>query len=137
MQHILRSDATSHITLFSPECFLRHYEGQWKTAVEQELGKKIKSKKEIRLWKCKFSVQHLTVQIVLTERKTSLITVFPQFLKIMAKKAWHFRKWDNAFCLPFIVFFTQSSQYQIWKVNTYSMLTNGNSTWAASVGILN
>ena len=40
----------------------------------------------------------------------------------------------NAFCLPFIGFFTQSSQYQIWKANTYSILTNGtNRTWTASV----
>ena len=29
----------------------------------------------------------------------------------------------NTFCLLFIVFFTQSSQYQIWKANTYSILT--------------
>ena len=29
--------------------------------------------------------QNLTVQILLTEGKTSLITVFPQLLKIMAK----------------------------------------------------
>ena len=36
--------------------------------------------------------QYLTVQIVLTERKTSLITVFVQLLKIMANKARHFRK---------------------------------------------
>ena len=27
---------------------------------------------------------------------------------------------------PFSVFFTQSSQYQIWKANPYSILTNGN-----------
>ena len=32
-------------------------------------------------------LQYLTVQIVLTERKSSLIIVFPQLLKIMAKKA--------------------------------------------------
>ena len=36
--------------------------------------------------------QYLTVQIVLTERKTSLITVFVQSLKIMANKARNFRK---------------------------------------------
>ena len=36
--------------------------------------------------------QYLTVQIVLTERKTSLITVFVQLLKIMANKARNFRK---------------------------------------------
>ena len=29
----------------------------------------------------------LTIQIVLTERKTSLVTIFPQLLKIIAKKA--------------------------------------------------
>ena len=31
-------------------------------------------------------VQHLTLQIVLAERKTGLITVFPRLLKIMSKK---------------------------------------------------
>ena len=35
---------------------------------------------------------------------------------------------NNAFCLPFIVFFTQSIPYQIWKVNTHSILTNNNRT---------
>ena len=29
---------------------------------------------------------------------------------------------NNAFCLPFIGSFTQISQYQIWKANTYSIL---------------
>ena len=38
---------------------------------------------------------------------------------------------------PSSVFFTQSLQYQIWKANTYSILTNGNRTWTASVGVLN
>ena len=37
--------------------------------------------------------QYLTVQIVLTVRKTSLITIFPQLLKII-ENAWNFRKWD-------------------------------------------
>ena len=41
LRSILRSDATSKITPFSRECFLRYYGGQWKTAVEQEVGKKI------------------------------------------------------------------------------------------------
>ena len=44
---------------------------------------------------------------------------------------------NNNFCLPLIGFFTQSSQYQIWKANTYSIVTNGNLTWTASVGVLN
>ena len=35
---------------------------------------------------------------VLTERKTRLITVFPQLLKIMAKKAWHFWKGEGKSC---------------------------------------
>ena len=35
--------------------------------------------------------QYLTAQIVLTEGKTSLITVFPQ-LKIMTKKPCNFQK---------------------------------------------
>ena len=30
---------------------------------------------------------------------------------------------NNAFCLHLIGFFTQSLQYQIWNVNTYSILT--------------
>ena len=34
-----------------------------------------------------FVMQYLTVQIVLPERKASLITVFPQLLKIMATQA--------------------------------------------------
>ena len=37
-------------------------------------------------------MQYLTVQIMRTERKTSLITVFPHLLKITAKKTWRFRK---------------------------------------------
>ena len=88
-----------------------------------------------------------SIQIVLTERKTSLINIFPQLLKIIEKKAWNFRKLEgkarkstnenNAICLSFIGFFTQSSQYQILKANTYSILTNGNRTWTASVGVLN
>ena len=44
---------------------------------------------------------------------------------------------NNTFCLTFIGFFTQSWQYQIWKANTYSILTNGNQTWTTSVGVLN
>ena len=69
-------------------------------------------------------------------------------VKIIAKKAWNFQKWEgkggqlkfsgkinferklertrtrinNAFCFPFIGFPTQSSQYQILKLNTYSIL---------------
>ena len=38
---------------------------------------------------------YLTVQIVLTERKASLITAFPQLLKITPKKACHFWKWEG------------------------------------------
>ena len=68
---------------------------------------------------------------------------FPSIVK--KKKAWNFRKWEgksdysnfqerfnwekarknknesNVFCLPFINFFIQSWQYQIWKANTYSI----------------
>ena len=32
---------------------------------------------------------------------------------------------------PSLFFFTKSSQYQIWKANTYYILTNGNRTWTA------
>ena len=46
------------------------------------------------------------------------------------------KKQKNAFSFPFIGFFTQSSQYQIWKANTYSILTNGNQIWTKSVGVL-
>ena len=35
---------------------------------------------------------------------------------------------NNAFCLLFIGFFTQSLQYQIWKANTYSIWTKRNRT---------
>ena len=44
-------------------------------------------KKRIRNMKMQLFVWYLTVQIVLTETKTSVNTVFPQLLKIMAKKA--------------------------------------------------
>ena len=92
------------------------------------------------------SWQYLTVQIVLTERKASLITVFPQLLKKLAKNASNFRKWETEkwlaqifrkdlterklkktrikitlFASPSSVFFTQS----------------GNRTSTASVGVLN
>ena len=40
---------------------------------------------------------------------------------------------NSAFCVSFTDFFTQSSQYQILKASTYSILTNGNPTWTASV----
>ena len=40
-ERILRFDTASQITPFSSEYFLRHYGGQLKTAVEQELGEKI------------------------------------------------------------------------------------------------
>ena len=32
---------------------------------------------------------------------------------------------------PSLFFFTKSSEYQIWEVNTYYILTNGNRTWTA------
>ena len=57
---------------------------QWSS---RKQAKMIKSEQEIRLRKFKFFVQYLTLQIVLTERKTSIITVFLKLLKIMAKKA--------------------------------------------------
>ena len=96
-------------------------------------------------------MQHLTVEIVLTKRKTSLVAIFPQLLKIMKKRLETFESkrfnWDrawknknknqnNAFCLPLISFFTQSSQYQIWKANSYSNLTNGNRTWTTSAAVI-
>ena len=43
---------------------------------------------------------------------------------------------NNNFYFTFFGFFTQSSQYQIWKRNTYSILTNGNRICTASVGVL-
>ena len=58
--------------------------------VEQEADEKIKEIKikiEIKIRKCQIFVQYLTVQIVLTEKMTSLITVFPKMLKIMSKNA--------------------------------------------------
>ena len=36
--------------------------------------------------------QYLTAQMALTERKTSLTTIFPQLLKIIEKNAWNFWK---------------------------------------------
>ena len=49
------------------------------------------------------------------------------------EKAWQSKNnnQNNAFCLPFFGFFTKSSQYQIWKANPYSILTNGNQAWTA------
>ena len=43
---------------------------------------------------------------------------------------------NDAFCLLLISFFTQSPQYQIWKANTYSILTSGNRTWIVSVAVI-
>ena len=37
---------------------------------------------------------------------------------------------------PSSVFFTQNSQYQIWKANTYSILTKGNWPWTDSVAVI-
>ena len=76
-------------------------------------------------------MQYLTVEIVLAKRKTSLITVFPQLLETFEcerfnwDKAWKKENMNqnNAFCPPLIGFSTQSSQYQIWKANMYSILT--------------
>ena len=86
-------------------------------------------------------VQYLAVPIVLTERNSSLITVFSQIIRKYStdKKLERTKQEEskNIFCLPFIGFFTQSSQYQIWQANTYAILTNGNRTWTASVGIFN
>ena len=45
MTTMLRSDTASQITPFSRECFIRHYGGQLKIAVEQEAGKKIDLKR--------------------------------------------------------------------------------------------
>ena len=53
------------------------------------------------------------------------------------EKAWKIKNENSAFFLPFIDFFTQSAQYQIWKANTHSILTNSNRTWTASVRVLN
>ena len=54
------------------------------------------------------------------------------------EKAWQSKNnnQNNAFCLPFIGFLTKSSQYQIWKANTYSILTNGTQTWTARLECL-
>ena len=108
-------------------------------------------------------MQYLTIQIVLTERKTSLFTLFCSIVKNNGKEVLKLFKnekgkvvssnfqeifnWkkarknknknqNNAFCFPFIGFFAQSSEYQIWNANMYSVLTNGNQTCAASVGVL-
>ena len=42
---ILCSDTKSQIMPFSPECFLSHYGGQLKTAVEKEAGEKMDCKR--------------------------------------------------------------------------------------------
>ena len=87
---------------------------------------------------------------------------FPSVVKNNGKEGWKlcekggnvvspsFRKklnWDkarknknkiqnDAFCLLLISFFTQSSQYQIWKANTYCILTSGNRIWIVSVAVI-
>ena len=43
---------------------------------------------------------------------------------------------SNAFHLPCIAFFRQSSRYQIWKVTTYSILTNSNRLWTTTVAVI-
>ena len=40
-KEIFCSDTGSQIAPFSRECFLRHHEGQLKTAVKEEAGEKI------------------------------------------------------------------------------------------------
>ena len=106
--------------------------------------------------------QYLTVQIRLTERKTKCNYHFSSIVKNDRKDglkpskvrrgkwlAQIFRKdlterklertWMKIMLSASLslVFFTQSSQYQIFKANTYSMLTNTNRTWTASVVVLN
>ena len=107
-----------------------------KNSVWAGSGQKDRLEKIITKWKRKKNLKmptfcaSLTVQIVLIERKASLITVFPKMLKITTKKAWNFRRWEgkssyssniqeifngekaiknknqtNAFCFPFIGFF--------------------------------
>ena len=90
-------------------------------------------------------MQYVTVQIVLPERKTSLIIVSQRrFGTLESEKGKMFgsnfqerfnwekaaknksKNQNNAFCFSFISFFTWSSQHQILKANTYSILTNGN-----------
>ena len=87
---ILRSDITSQITLFSRECF---FTPLWRAIINSvkktKKGKRNKNLKMPRFW------QYLTVQILLTDRKTNLMTIFPQLFKIIEKKAWNFRKWET------------------------------------------
>ena len=68
-------------------------------------------------------------------RKKWLAQIFRKDLP--EKKARKKTNENNAFYLPFIGFFIQSSQYQILKANTDSILTNGNQTWTASVAVPN
>ena len=101
-------------------------------------------------------MQYVTVQIVLPERKTSLIIIFQRRFgtlesekgKMVGSNFQERFNWEkaaknksknqnNAFCFSFISFFTWSSQHQILKANTYSVLTNGNRTWTTSVRVLN
>ena len=96
-------------------------------------------------------MQYLTVQIVLTERKGKSNYRFPSIVKNNGKEDMNFskvrrkeEKWlaqifrkdlierektrnmnqNNAFCLPLIGFFTQSSQYIRFKkkICSYSMV---------------
>ena len=146
---------------FSGKCFLHHYGVQLKTAVEKDEGEKIhcnltKWKRNKNLKMPRFcAVFNSSSRVNREKDKTNLFTVFPKLLKIMvmkgkvvsssfqdifnrekAKKNKN-KNQNNVFCLSFIGFCIQSSQYQTWKAGTYSILTNGNRTWAASVGSLN
>ena len=106
--------------------------------------------------------QYLTVQIRLTERKTKCNYHFSSIVKSDRKDGLKPSKVRRGKWLAQIFrkdlterklertqmkimlsaslssfFFTQSSQYQIFKANTYSILTNANRTWTASVIVLN
>ena len=62
-------------------------------------------------------------------REKWLVQIFRENLTERTLERTKSKNQNNAFCLPFIVFFTQSLQYQIWEANTYSILTNNNRTW--------
>ena len=117
--------------------------------------KRNKNLKITRFW------QYVTVQIVLTESADKSNYRFPSIVKNNGKEglklskvrrekwlAQIFRKdlterklertrWKIMLSAsPSSVFFTQSSQYQIWKANVY-ILSNSNQTWTTTVRVLN
>ena len=85
-------------------------------------------------------MQYLTAPIVLTQRKASLITVFPQIFRkysIARKLEIRARIKKMLSATPVIGFFHTKFTTSDLKSKYVFYLTNGDRTWTASVGVLN